>query len=178
MKILAVIGESNSGKTWFSRELKKRYPDHVNIVHSFTSREKREDDKQYGTDHIFTVKKDIEEVLKENPDQVIAFSVKDDEYYMATDSMFRENKLNVYTVDLWGFRQLCNYCMGKHEVYGLYFVPDGSIAESLNVYNMLYETHSVWSHIHASVYFSKMKEEEQAYFCELMASFTGTPDEL
>ena len=173
MKILAVIGESNSGKTWFSRELKKRYPNHVNIVHSFTSREKREDDIKYGTDHLFTTKKDIEEVLKEKPDQVVAFSVKDDEYYMGVDSMFHEDKLNVYTVDLWGFRQLCNYCMGKHELFGLYFVSEGRTADLLNSANVMNEEYGIWSHIHPSVYFSKLKKEEQAYFCELMASFTG-----
>lgn len=102
MKILLVKGRHNSGKTWFSRRLKELLPDQVHIVESYTSRKEREDDKKYGGDHIFTSKDYMESIMEETPEEIVASTMKDGEYYMALQGQFDEDKLNVYTVDEWG----------------------------------------------------------------------------
>lgn len=104
-KILLVLGDHDTGKTWFSRRLQELAPEGVNIVKSYTSRKEREDDRKYGSDHLFVDKENIENFLDNPANDIVAFTVKDGEYYMAFEEQFDDDKLNVYTVDWWGLVQ-------------------------------------------------------------------------
>lgn len=112
-KILLVLGDHNTGKTWFSRRLQELAPEGVNIVKSYTSRKEREDDRKYGSDHTFVNKEAIESQINSRPESIVAVTIKNGEYYMTHEDQFDDDKLNVYTVDWWGSIQTRRWAENK-----------------------------------------------------------------
>lgn len=98
MFIFLFIGESGSGKTTLVNMLNDKQPYIFNIIKSYTTREKRDEN---DNDHIFI--KDKNELENET---IVAETEIDGIYYASTENQFSPDKLNLYIVDKKGIEDV------------------------------------------------------------------------
>lgn len=98
MFIFLFIGESGSGKTTLINMLNDKQPYIFNIIKSYTTREKRDEN---DNDHIFI--KDKNELENET---IVAETEIDGIYYASTENQFSPDKLNLYIVDKKGIEDV------------------------------------------------------------------------
>ena len=101
--VVLLLGDSGVGKTTIARALQRKYP-YINIVHSYTTRFKR---SLYDNDHIFMRKHNL--LYKMFHNKVVASTIIDGELYGSFPDQFRDDMINVYTVDDKGLLDVINY---------------------------------------------------------------------
>lgn len=94
MFVFLFIGESGSGKSTIVNMLNERQPYIFNVIKSYTTREKRDEN---DNDHIFIKNKDE---LKD--ETIVAETEIEGNYYASTESQFSKDELNLYIVDAKG----------------------------------------------------------------------------
>ena len=110
MKIFLISGESGSGKTTIVNQLP------YNIIKSYTTRSKRDD--ILDNDHTFIKRMDIGKFY-----DLVAISYINGEFYFATKEQFKDDEINIYTVDDKGIIDTLNY-FKEEEVYTVKIVRD------------------------------------------------------
>lgn len=98
MFVFLFVGESGSGKSTIVNMLNERQPYIFNIVKSYTTREKRDEE---DNDHIFIEDKDD---LKD--ETIVAETEINGNYYASTENQFSKDKLNLYIVDVKGIEDV------------------------------------------------------------------------
>lgn len=98
MFVFLFIGESGSGKSTIVNMLNERQPYIFNVVKSYTTREKRDEN---DNDHIFIKNKDE---LKD--ETIVAETEIEGNYYASTESQFSKDELNLYIVDVKGIEDV------------------------------------------------------------------------
>lgn len=113
-KILCIIGHSGSGKTTIENMLACAFPSFVNRIVSYTTRPMREGEKD-GREHWF-VSPDKAPV-KNN---MLAYTRYGDYEYWADPKDLVDDKLNVYVIDVEGYRYLKHFFGEQYDIKVLY----------------------------------------------------------
>lgn len=108
MFVFLFIGESGSGKSTIVNMLNERQPYIFNIVKSYTTREKRDEN---DNDHIFIKNKDE---LKD--ETIVAETEIEGNYYASTESQFSKDKLNLYIVDVKGIEDVKKFFKDEYVI--------------------------------------------------------------
>lgn len=108
MFVFLFIGESGSGKSTIVNMLNERQPYIFNVVKSYTTREKRDEN---DNDHIFIKNKDE---LKD--ETVVAETEIGGNYYASTESQFSKDKLNLYIVDVKGIEDVKKFFKDEYVI--------------------------------------------------------------
>lgn len=101
--ILLIMGESGSGKTTVSKALANNYS-YFNIIKSYTTRFRR---SIYDRDHTFIRKHNL--LYKMFNEKFVASTIINKEIYCAFPNQFKENMINIYTVDDKGALDVVNF---------------------------------------------------------------------
>lgn len=97
--IVLIVGDSGVGKSTIVSKILNKL-DNVNLVKSYTTREKR---NVFDDDHIFI--NDMDEV----DGNIIASTIINGNFYGASDKQFYENMINLYIVDDKGVMDIKKY---------------------------------------------------------------------
>lgn len=108
MFVFLFIGESGSGKSTIVNMLNERQPYIFNVVKSYTTREKRDEN---DNDHIFIKNKDE---LKD--ETIVAETEIEGNYYASTESQFSKDKLNLYIVDVKGIEDVKKFFKDEYVI--------------------------------------------------------------
>lgn len=108
MFVFLFIGESGSGKSTIVNMLNERQPYIFNVVKSYTTREKRDEN---DNDHIFIKNKDE---LKD--ETIIAETEIEGNYYASIESQFSKDKLNLYIVDVKGIEDVKKFFKDEYVI--------------------------------------------------------------
>lgn len=104
IKVLCLVGESGSGKSLMASLLAK--DERFNYVQSYTTREPRKANEE---GHIFTDKIVYDKHCNLNGldgFKIIAETYYDNAYYWTVSTQFKEDKINIYVVDVKGIEEL------------------------------------------------------------------------
>lgn len=108
MFVFLFIGESGSGKSTIVNMLNERQPYIFNVVKSYTTREKRDEN---DNDHIFIKNKDE---LKD--ETIVAETEIEGNYYASIESQFSKDKLNLYIVDVKGIEDVKKFFKDEYVI--------------------------------------------------------------
>lgn len=108
MFVFLFIGESGSGKSTIVNMLNERQPYIFNVIKSYTTREKRDEN---DNDHIFIKNKNE---LKD--ETVVAETEIEGNYYASTESQFSKDELNLYIVDAKGVEDVKKFFKDEYVI--------------------------------------------------------------
>lgn len=108
MFVFLFIGESGSGKSTIVNMLNERQPYIFNVIKSYTTREKRDEN---DNDHIFIKNKDE---LKD--ETIVAETEIEGNYYASTESQFSKDELNLYIVDAKGIEDVKKFFKDEYVI--------------------------------------------------------------
>lgn len=101
--ILLLTGDSGVGKTTIAKALRNNYT-YFNLIKSYTTRFRR---NIYDTDHTFIRKHNL--LYKMFNNKFVASTIINGEIYCSFPEQFKENMINIYTVDDKGVFDVINF---------------------------------------------------------------------
>ena len=101
--VLLLTGDSGVGKTTVAKALRNNYT-YFNLIKSYTTRFRR---SIYDTDHIFMRKHNL--LYKMFNNKFVASTIINREIYCSFPEQFKENMINIYTVDDKGILDVINF---------------------------------------------------------------------
>lgn len=108
MFVFLFVGESGSGKSTIVNMLNERQPYIFNVIKSYTTREKRDEN---DNDHIFIKNKDE---LKD--ETIVAETEIEGNYYASIESQFSKDELNLYIVDVKGIEDVKKFFKDEYVI--------------------------------------------------------------
>lgn len=113
-KVLCIIGHSGSGKTTIEQLLEKSFPMHFKRVVSYTTRPMREGEHE-GVEHRF-----VESSRVPHTGNVLAYTRYGDYEYWTEPEDLVTGKINIYVIDVEGYRYLKEFHDNELEIRVMY----------------------------------------------------------
>lgn len=113
-KILCIIGGSGTGKTFFERTLCRQFPNHYARVVSYTTRPMRQGETE-GLEHHFVSKAD-----RPASSHMLAYTQYGDYEYWADKDSLASDKINIYVIDVEGYRYLKHFFGDDYDLRVVY----------------------------------------------------------